>query len=421
MTETSIPENEASNAPDPSNAMSVPAFRNLWLNTLTFFLVMNAHRFVVGWYVLDDEMGGLDGTEFQQSLAIFATGLPSLFLVLQAGAWSDRLDRRMLLVLSQVGSCIPLAIMATLTGVGSLAFGFVVALSLLTGVFTALGQPVRSALLPALVDKEQLMGAIAWNALAITASLILGPAVAQIIGTIAGFTVTFAVMAVVLAIGIIPALAVDVPPRESTPARRALLAEIREAASHVVRDPSLRVLFALLTMSSLTVNPSVMVLLQAFIKDDLGRSAGDAGIPMMLMGVGIAISSVIVMRKGNMARKGALFQRALMTGSTMTFLMGRSTDYWQLLVLTLVMGLAGGFYINMNQGLIQGNTPPELMGRVMGLFMLIQSGIFPFGALLLGAIASQVGVGNTISGAAGLSLIIVTLTYTTQRHIHDLA
>jgi MFS family permease len=91
--------------------------------------------------------------------------------------------------------------------------------------------------------------------------------------------------------------------------------------------------------------------------------------------------------------------------------MGFATEFWQLLPLSFIMGTAGGFYINMNQGLIQANTPPEMMGRIMGLYVMCQAGFMPIGALVIGGIASQVGIGVTISlcGATCLTFVIWTL------------
>jgi ENTS family enterobactin (siderophore) exporter len=127
------------------------------------------------------------------------------------------------------------------------------------------------------------------------------------------------------------------------------------------------------------------------------------------------------MRKGDMKNKGTAFQRALICGSTITILTGRTTDFWQVLVLAFFMGLAGGFYINMNQGLIQANTPQPLMGRVMGLYALTSFGIMPFGALILGAIASLTSAGAAISGAAMISLVSVATTYLSQRGLRELS
>ena len=75
------------------------------------------------------------------------------------------------------------------------------------------------------------------------------------------------------------------------------------------------------------------------------------------------------------------------------------------------MGLAGGFFINMNQGLVQANTPQALMGRVMGLYTLVSVGLMPFGALTIGIVASWIGTGNAISLAAAVSFVVVVTTY----------
>ena len=400
----------------PSNALTVLPFRLLWANNVFYFLVINAQRFVFGWFVLD----GLQRAEQDQGLTVFALGIPSIFIVLQAGVWADRLDRRKLLLGSQLGSLVAMAAFAVLQGLDQLTFGWVLVLAVVAGIAAAIGQPVRAALVPALVEREQLFSAIAVTALAMTVSMILGPFISAAVGRAFGFAAAFWFLAGLLVVGITFLIPLRVPDHEPEPEvavpgqagiDESLLRQTAEALRHVIGDPALKKLFLLLTVAGVTVNPSVMVTLQAFIKEELDRPAADADLLLALMGVGIAISSVFVMRKGDMANKGAAFQRALMTGSTMTFLMGRVTDYWMLLPLVSIMGLAGGFYINMNQGLIQANTPQRLMGRVMALYTLIQAGLLPIGALLIGVISSAIGIGNTISIAAALCLATGVIVY----------
>jgi MFS family permease len=401
----------------PTGALLLPDFRRLWANNIAYFMVANALRFVFGWYVLD----GLGRGEREQGLVVFALGIPAVFLVLQAGAWADRLDPRRLLITTQVGTLLVLVAAAVLIAMDRATMGVLVVVAVLAGAATAIGQPVRASLIPALVGRENLFGAIALNALAMTASMILGPVLAQLAGKRFGFDGAIWFLVVLLVAGLIVMWPMRSPARE-TPVgpRRSVLVDTVEAIGHVRRDPALRVLFLLLTVAGLTVNPTVMVTLQAFVKEELGRSSGDAAPLLAMMGLGIAVSSVVVMRKGDMANKGAAFQRAMMIGSTMTFLMGRTTEYWQLFPLVLGMGLAGGFYINMNQGLIQANTPQSLMGRVMGLFTLVQVGLMPIGALVLGLIASAVGTGLTMSAAALVAVVVVVGTYVSSRELRSL-
>jgi MFS family permease len=190
-----------------------------------------------------------------------------------------------------------------------------------------------------------------------------------------------------------------------------VLDETRTALRHVLDDVHLKTLFGLLLTASLTINPAVMVTIQALVKDELGQDAGQAALPLALMGLGMAVTSFVVLRKGDMKNKGAVFQRAMMCGTAITFLTGRATSFGQVLVLAFLMGLAGGFFINMNQGLVQANTPQALMGRVMGLYTLVSIGLMPFGALVLGIVALRIGTGNAISLAAAIGFAVVATTY----------
>jgi len=417
VTNTSTNETAQDTEKVPS-PLSEPSFRRLWLNNIGYFIVANAQRFVFGLWVLDELQRG----EREQGYAVFALGIPALFLVLHAGAWADRLNRKHILLTTQLGSAIVMTGAAILADSGQANLTWVYVVALLAGSAAAIGQPVRSSLIPTLVSDQQLFGAIALNALAMTASMILGPLMAKTVDDQFGISGAFWFQAILMFTGIFFILGMVIPDHNRSAAEqpRVFKATI-EALRHVAADPALRTLFGLLILSSLTINPAIMVTLQAYVKEFAGKDSGDAAPLFAVMGIGIAISSFIVMRKGDMKRKGALFQRAMMVGSTMAFLMGRTTSYRQLIPLALVMGLAGGFFITMNQGLIQSNTPKEIMGRIMGLYALVAAGILPIGALALGYIASLAGVGNTISGVAAFAFVAVVSTYIGKPSLRNLS
>jgi len=400
----------------PANPLNVPSFRNLWFTNVAFFLVVNAQRFVFGWLVLD----GLLRSESVQGLVVFTLGIPTALLVLQAGAWADRWDRRRMLIVTQLMSGVVMAGTAVAITTDVINLGWVILATLLAGSASAIGAPVRSALIPTLVAKDQLFGAIALNAIAITLSMILGPVLAKVVGDRFGFEGAFWFQAVLMIVGVLFLLRIDVPPHDEVRARRSVVAETRTAVRHVLDDPHLKTLFGLLLTASLTINPSIMVTVQAHVKEELGRDAGQAALPFALMGIGMAITSFIVMRKGDMKNKGAIFQRAMICGTVITFFTGRTTTFGQVLVLAFLMGLAGGFFINMNQGLVQANTPQPLMGRMMGLYTLVNMGLMPFGALAIGIVASKIGTGNAISLAAAIGFAVVMTTYVRNTELRRL-
>ena len=390
---------------EPRNALSVPDYRRLWINNLVYMFVSNAQRFAVGWLVLD----GLGGDETRQGLAVFMLGIPVAFIVMQAGALADRIDGRALLFRSQLGLLAVVAVTLVLLGMGRLTYGWGLILSVFSGIAQAFGQPVRQALIPLLVPDRLLMNAVALNALAMTTSMILSAPLIKITGDLFGFEGVYGlqVLMLVAALGVLRRL--QTPKVDKSKKRRLLQAGA--ALRHVSGDIRLRVLFLLLAVAAVSVNAAVMVTMQAKVKEELLRDSGDMAYLLGVMAVGISITSVIVMRKGDMKRKGGKFQRAMMCGSTLVLCMGQTTSFVLLLVLFFLMGLAGGFFITMNQGLIQSTTPKEIMGRVMGLYLLVQFGLMPLGALGLGWAASLIGPGNVVSICGGISLLIVSWTH----------
>ncbi|MEC9270116.1 MAG: MFS transporter, partial [Actinomycetota bacterium] len=232
----------------------------------------------------------------------------------------------------------------------------------------------------------------------------------KIAGDLFDFEGVFGLQVVMLAVGLLTLRHLKTPPVNEAPKRR-LVQEAASALRHVMSDLRLRVLFLLLGVASISVNAAVMVTMQAKIKEELLRDSGDMAYLLAVMAVGISITSVVVMRKGDMKRKGGKFQRAMMCGSALVVCMGQTSSFTVLLPLFFLMGLAGGFFITMNQGLIQSTTPKELMGRVMGLYLLVQFGLMPVGALGLGWAASFIGAGNVVSLCGAVSLLIVGWTH----------
>ena len=388
------------------NALALPDYRRLWINNLIYMFVSNAQRFAIGWLVLD----GLGGNEIRQGMAVFMLGVPVAFIVMQAGALADRVDRRSLLIRSQAGLLLVVLATLILLGLDQLTYSWVLILSVLSGVTQAFGQPVRQALIPLLVPERLLMNAVALNALAMTASMILSAPLVKIAGDLFDFEGVYGLQVVMLIVGLFFLRRLQTPPVTESPKRR-LIQEAASALRHVVNDLRLRVLFLLLAVASISVNAAVMVTMQAKVKEELLRDSGDMAYLLGVMAVGIAITSVVVMRKGDMKRKGGKFQQAMMCGSALVICMGQASSFKVLMPLFFLMGLAGGFFITMNQGLIQSATPRELMGRVMGLYLLVQFGFMPIGALGLGWAASLAGPGNVVSVCGAVSLLIVSWTH----------
>lgn len=388
------------------NPLAIPAFRAFWVNGLSFMLVQNALRFVYGWVILD----GLNRSPSWQGGVVFLLGVPMLFLLPPAGVWADRVDPKRLLIVTQLVFLVVLVVTAIGVGDGSGTVGLMVVSALAAGVVTAIGSPVRSSLIPALLPPSLLVRGIALNAIAITLSMVFGAVSAQLFGNLFGFDGAFWWLAGLLVVGVGAALVMESPgvlnQRDSTSIRES----IAEGVAFVRNDRGILTLFWLLGISGFIMMPMMMVGVQAHVKEELGRSAGDAAPFFAMMGFGIAISSLVILRRSELPNRATLFMRAMICGTTTMTLLGFTRAYWQVLVLGLLLGMCAGVFMNMNQALIQGNTPSALMGRVMALYLLVQAGLLPYGALIAGVLLDALGTGRAMSivGALGLSLVLIT-------------
>ena len=141
--------------------------------------------------------------------------------------------------------------------------------------------------------------------------MILSAPLVKIAGDLYDFEGVYGVQVIMLVLGLLVARRMRTPEVKEAPRRR-LLQETASALRHVVSDIRLRVLFLLLAVAALSVNTAVMDM-QAKPKENFSATAV-ATYLLAVMALGIAITSVIVMRQGDMKRKGGKIQRAMMCG-----------------------------------------------------------------------------------------------------------
>jgi len=139
-----------------------------------------------GWLVLEiTNSPGLLG------FVAAAAGLPTLFLAAVAGVMADRLDRRRLLVATNVAGATFAAILALLTTLGTVEYWEVLVLALLNGVALTVQMPVNQAVVSTIVDRTSIGNAVALNSAQYNLARILAPAAAGIAIAAGGLALGF--------------------------------------------------------------------------------------------------------------------------------------------------------------------------------------------------------------------------------------
>jgi MFS family permease len=122
-----------------------------------------------------------------------ATTLPVFLLAIPAGVLSDILDRRRLLVAVQAGLAVVSSVLALFAWFGGHSVASLVGLTLLGGIGAALSMPTWQAIVPELVSKAELKGAVALNSLGINIARAVGPALGGLLLATLGAATTYAV------------------------------------------------------------------------------------------------------------------------------------------------------------------------------------------------------------------------------------
>jgi MFS family permease len=397
--------------------MRIKPFRLLWTNSFLFVLVQSTQRFAFVWLAL--ELGARSDIN---GLILFVMGIPALLISLPVGVMSDHLNRRTLLLVSQLGALATTVAIAFMVSADIMTISWAIAASFAAGVFIALGTPVRAAAIPTLVPQDKLIGAIAVNTIGMNIGLIIGPATAGPVIRIWGIQGAFWLQAVLYFLGFIALLRLELPAGVNHE-RKSLRWEILEGVKFIQGHQAVRSFFVLLSSSTVFMMAPWIVLGPQLAREQAGASASQTTVMFALLGVGQFVTSLFIMRFNQLlVRKGLWFMLGLCWGSAVQIFLGQSTSIPIMSMFLFMWGVGGGLYMNLNQTLIQNNTPREVMGRVMAIHSLLMSGLAPAGALLVGFIARQVDSAPLVFSVCGAAMMASTLYFLIAKpHLRPMA
>jgi MFS family permease len=330
--------------------------------------------------------------------------LPMLILGPFAGAWADRLDRRKVLIGTQISSMILACIFAILLQTNLIQLWHIYMLSAALGCVSALDLPTQSAFIGDLSGNDQVRGAVALNGMVMQASRMVGPALAGWIVGSFGAAPAFWLNGASF-ITVILSLLIVQSQQVRRPAGNKKSGQMKEAFQFVAREP--RILDLLMLSFILTFfGISAGQLLPAIVTDTLHSGAEMLGLITGASGAGALVSSFLItplvqrihkpgwMIAGALIWMGAWFAIVVFAGSVWVWVAG------------MFFGGLTGPVVNITcNGLIQVTTPADMKARMLALWMMVSFGMMPFGFLLVGYSASLLGAPLAIV-VNGLVLIL---------------
>lgn len=354
-----------------------------------------------------------------EGLIGIAYGLPALLVSLPAGAWSDRVDRRRFFI-----------VWAGLAAVFFAGFSIVVAVdaatpriagvaAVLIGTALVVLSPNLNAIVPLLVPPERLINAAALQNGGGQAAGFLGLALGGVLIQTVGNAGSFAMMSLICLAACVLMWPVEIPlpePAEPGISRPGLLSEVGQGLRYGLgREPSRTLLILALVLGS---SFSVMqIAMPRVVEEEYLRDSGAAGLLLGTFGLGMLISSLWVARRSETARHGFNVARFIGIGLGMgQFLLSLAPNYWVAMVVMISWGINAGVAIASHRTLLQHNTEPSMMGRVMGIMILGFAGGLPFGALAQALLAPAIGPVLTMR-VVGLITMAITIPLTWREAI----
>jgi MFS family permease len=351
----------------------------------------------------------LTGSAVLLGTVAFVGQLPVTVFSTVGGTIADRYDRRKILYYTQFASMLLAMALGALTLTHSIQIWHLFLFSILLGLCNAFDIPARQTFVSDMVDKEDLLNAIALNASVFHGSRVIGPAIAGLLVAGVGegwcFLLNgFSFVAVLAGLALMR-LNIVIHPRTGS-AWQSMLEGLR----YVWREREIRHLMMLVAVVSFFAMPYI-VLMPIVADQVLHGGAKGMGILMGLSGAGSVVGALVLASKKRAPQtvRRIIGLAAMGFGlSLVAFSFARS--FWIAGALLVPAGFCMVSQMATSNTRVQSMVPDRLRGRVMSVFGLMFMGIMPFGALLAGHVATWVGAPLTICGG-GLVAVLAGLVF----------
>ena len=382
------------------SALRYSNFRWFWINGAAQAMAQGMQFLVLGLLVLD-----ITGSSIQLGLVVFAYGIPNLAFAMLGGIIADRSNRLRLLISTRLVVSVLVLALAILKITDLVEIWHVYAIMFLLGTVQALNMPARMALVADLVERQDMMNAVALHTMVNQTGQIIGPAMAGGIIELVGIGPTLMVNAGLYLVGIVFLLLIrDLPLRAPAP-KATLLGDLQAGLQCIRSTPVLytiigiAVAFAFFGMSHRQVLP-------AFTKGVLDVGAGGTGLLLLGAGLGSLLGSLILVSLGDFRRKTWLLMGSVLLLGVVLILFAWSPWYWASWIIFFFVGVMSfGFFWPLATTLIQLNVPPELRGRVLSVLQLAPA-VHYLGALPLSVAAEVISWPVAITGGAAMTIVV---------------
>jgi MFS family permease len=371
-------------------------FRLLWTGMTVSLLGDGIFLIAMVWQAYE-----LWNTPAALSLLGIGMTIPTIAFLLPAGVLSDRLERRSLMLCSDIGRAIVITALAALALTGQLTFWQLIILVALYGVGTAFFTPAFEAIVPDIVPADQLAAANSLDQFVRPITLrLVGPAVGGLLVASVGTGVAFALDAVTFVASATAVAFMRPPPYARSEHVESSVAAVKEGLRFIRSRVWLWGTLGSAAIAYLAFMGPAEVLLPYVVKNELDASARELGLVFAAGGVGAIGAALVIGQRGH-PRRDVTTMYATWTIATLAVAgYGLATASWQLMLACLLFNALETAGTIIWATIKQRHVPASMLGRVSSLDWLISIGLLPLSFALTAPVAALVGARATLIGAA---------------------
>ena len=336
----------------------------------------------------------------------FMGAIPMLALSMYGGTFADKYDKRKILIVTNLVQIVLASLVGWLVLTGRIHIWHILTAAALLGISAAFEMPSASALVPELVDKENIVTAIAVDRSIFHGTRFLGPAMAgwliSRLGTASAFFANAAsFLAMIAAITTIAPRArgsVEEEEQRSTGGMKA-------GWAYVKQDKPTMAMLGLMASNSLCIFPFMAVMMPLYAKYTLHLDVGYTGTLMSVSGIGSLVASMGVL---SVPRPRRL---PFMIGGMVIIVLGLSgmavaQTFWQAAAALASLAVGTSFNYALANTTVQERAPDPLRGRVSALAMISFVGVMPFSSLLVTELTDLTNIRLAMAVCAAVYAVI---------------
>jgi len=400
-------------------ALSHRNYRLFWVGAFLSNVGTWMQAVAQAWLVLK-----LTDSPFWLGLDGFMATAPAFVFTLVGGVFADRIDRRRLLIYTQIVAGLAALALAALVATNVVNRWMVLGFSFVTGCCMSLASPSYLALTYDLVGREDLANAIALNSTQFQLSRLVGPTLAGIAFRVFGLAGCFfanglSFIAVVVALWMVRMdrrSDSDVPVMKEKPA---IWRDIVEGFRYVRNRPRVSSLLLLASVNSLFGAP-YFTLVAVYARDIF--HLGETGLALMMgtAGGGAFFGALLVAYLGDFRRKGWLVLSGAILFGLCIMGFGLSNRLMFSLFFLFGLGFAIVVSIALTNTLLQKLVTDEMRGRVMSMFILSFMGTVPIGNIAAGTASTHFGPQYTLAVGGLVVTVVATSVWIFNKRLREL-